>query len=178
MAPEACAADAGLYGDVATRGSRVWAGFVRPAHQVECFFAADLRRIEVECGGETEASTNDHTDANARGDFRARQVELPPGSDAQQRRLETGGVARGEELLGVGPRPARAAHLARHVEADVKATVARAGMTVTTAGSGCLGGVEDLGLVAHRCVLLSIDTKRAAPRAVGAARALHVISER
>jgi hypothetical protein len=122
---------------------------VRSGHQVEGLVARDLRRVEVENRRESEAAALDRPDPDACGDARVSEVELSPGSKPQQRRLEAGCIAQGEELLGIRPRPAPAAHLARHVEVDVEAAVAGAAMTLATACDGCFGGVEDLRLVVH-----------------------------
>jgi hypothetical protein len=146
---QARAADGERDLDVAARGPRVRAGLVGQAHQFERLVTAEPWRFQVERRRETEAAAFQGTDPDARGDPRAAQIELPPRSEAQQRRLEARGLAGREELLRVGPWPARAAHLGRNVEVDVDAPVARAGVTFATARGRCLGGVEDLGLVAH-----------------------------
>jgi hypothetical protein len=84
-----------------------------------------------------------------RRDPRVAQVELPPRRDPKQRALETGGVAGGEQLLGIRPRPARAAQLAGNIEVDVHTAVARTRVPLTAADGGRLGGVEDLESVVH-----------------------------
>src|SRR5882724_4577619 len=113
--------------DVAARGPRVRAGLVGQAHQLERLVTAEPGRLQVEGCRETEAAAFQRTDPDPRGDARAAQVELPPRSEAQQRRLEARGVAGREELLRVGARPAVAAHLGGNVEVDVDAPIARAG---------------------------------------------------
>ena len=72
-----------------------------------------------------------------------------PGRDPKQRALETGGVADGEQLLGIRPRPARAAHLAGNIERDIHTAVARPRVPLTATDGGRLGGVEDLESVVH-----------------------------
>ena len=69
--------------------------------------------------------------------------------DPKQRALEAGGVARGEQLLGIRPRPARAAHLTRNIESDIHTAVARPRMPRTATHGRRLGGVEDLESVVH-----------------------------
>src|SRR5256714_1177556 len=145
--------------DIAPRGPRVGAGFVRPGHEVTGQAPVDLGRVQVERRRETEAAACERADADARSDPGTRQVELAPGGDPQQRRLEAGGIAHGEQLLGIGPRTARTAHLAGHVEVDFEAAVARAAVTFATARDGRLRGVEDL---IHRVALLSIGAESSA----------------
>ena len=88
-------------------------------------------------------------DPDACRDPRVAQVELPPRRDPKQRALETGGVADGEQLLGIRPRPARAAHLTGNIERDIHTAVARPRMPLTATDGGRLGGVEDLESVVH-----------------------------
>src|SRR6266550_980659 len=147
---QARAADGERDLDVAACCPGVRAGLVGQPHQFERLVTAEPRRFQVERRREPEAAAFQRTDPDACGDARAAQVELPPGSEPHQRRLEAGGIAGREELLRVGAGPARAAHLGRNVEVDVDAPVARAGVTFATARGRCLGGVEDLRLVAHR----------------------------
>src|SRR5258706_6893453 len=103
---------------------------MRGGHQIEGLVATDLRRVEIERCREAEAAAAERPDADSRGDARAAHVELAPGGDPEQRRLEAGCVTRREELFGVRPGSAGAAHLCRHVEVEVEAAVARSSVTL------------------------------------------------
>ena len=103
-------------------------------HQIEALLASELRCIEVERSGKTEAAALRGPDPDACRDPRVAQVELPPRRDPKQRALETGGVADGEQLLGIRPRPARAAHLTGNIERDIHTAVARPRMPLTARG--------------------------------------------
>ncbi len=103
-------------------------------------------------------------DPDACRDPRVAQVELPPRRDPKQRALETGGVAGGEQLLGIRPRPARAAHLTGNIERDIHTAVARPRMPLTAADGGRLGGVEDLESVVHVRPFVVLVTEPLRPR--------------
>jgi hypothetical protein len=118
-------------------------------HQIKALLASELRCIEVERSGKTEAAALRWPDPYACSDPRVAQVELPTRRDPKQSALETGGVADGEQLLGIRPRPARAAHLTGNVERDIDTAVARLRMPLTATDGGRLGGVEDLESVVH-----------------------------
>jgi hypothetical protein len=55
--------------DIAARGARVRAGLVRARHQVDGVFATELRRVQVELGGETEPAALERADTDPGGDM-------------------------------------------------------------------------------------------------------------
>jgi hypothetical protein len=57
---------------------------VRSHHQVETLLAAELRFVEVERGGKTEAAAFQSSDPDAYGDPGAAQVERAPRRYPQQ----------------------------------------------------------------------------------------------
>src|SRR5438132_14224910 len=137
------ACDSERYVEVAARGPRIGADFVRARHELGGLRAVDPGRIEVERDGKSEAALARRADADSRSHARAGEVERPPGREAQQARLEAGRIADGEELLRVRPGPARASHLGRDVEFDVKSTVRRPRMSFASALGARLGRVQD-----------------------------------
>src|SRR6185312_13835814 len=69
-------------------------------------------------------------------------VQLPPPCHRAQRALEAGGVADGEELLGVGP-PSFSAGFDRGAEVDLQHPVRRTAVTMSpAAGDVRLRGIE------------------------------------
>src|SRR5690606_15953490 len=78
-------------------------------------------------------------DAGGRG-----QRDLPAAGDELQRAEEARRVAGGEQLFGIGARPAGAAELARGGQLHVERAVSGTGAPVAAAGGGGSGGVEDL----------------------------------
>src|SRR5205807_6569688 len=121
------------YVDVAASCPRIGADLVRPRHEVGGLRAIDPGRVEVEHNCEPEAALARRADSDSGGHARAGEVDLPPAGEAQQARLEAGRIAGGEELLRVRPGPARASHLGRDVEFDVKSTVRRPRMSFASA---------------------------------------------
>ena len=61
-----------------------------------------------------------------------------------QRADEAGGIARREQLFGIGALAAGAAEFLRGGELDVEAAVLGPGVAVATAGGGGAGAIEDI----------------------------------
>jgi len=72
-----------------------------------------VRRMQVERHAEREAAMSRGAESDARGDAGRRCIQVPAAGHAQQGGFETGGVADGEKLLGIGARPAVAARNGR-----------------------------------------------------------------
>ena len=76
-----------------------------------------------------------------------------------ERGVVAGGVADGEQLLGVGA-VAAAAHLLRNGKVEIERAVGGAAMTVASfAGGQRFGGVEGLHAVFFRCDALSASVR-------------------
>ena len=92
----------------------------------------------------TESAVVELAERNPRSHSRIRDVGLLLAADQPQRGVVAGGVADGEQLLGVGA-VAAAAHLLRDGEVEIELAVGGAAVTVTSfAGGQGLGGVEGL----------------------------------
>src|SRR5690349_18750203 len=97
--------------DVAARRPRIGADLVSARHQLDGLGAIDRRGGEVERSLQAEAALTRRPDADARGDARAGEIELPFGCETQEAGLEARRIPDGEELLRVRPGPARSSHL-------------------------------------------------------------------
>src|SRR5271155_4155667 len=97
--------------DVAARRVRVGTHLMRAAHQLDGEVSIlDRRKAHVELNAELKAAGAGRGERPLRVDRRVGRLDLrAPGDDAE-RSLEAGGVADGEQLLGVGA-IAGAAHL-------------------------------------------------------------------
>src|SRR5258706_178261 len=129
--------------DVAPRGIRVGAALVRAQHQLLSLGPLHTWRVQVEGNRQAEAAVSGGADPHTRGDGRVRDVALPTARHTQQRGLEACGVAEGEELFGIGARPAVAVHLFGDGQVYGEPAIRGPAVPSSSAFDHCLRRVED-----------------------------------
>src|SRR4029079_1430501 len=77
------------------------------------------------------------------------EVDVAPGGNPQQCRLEARGIPHCEQLLRIRAGAARAAHPGRNVEVYLEPAVTGAAVAFPAALDGRLGGVEHLDRISH-----------------------------
>ena len=117
---------------------------MRGAHELDGAVVVEPGQRHVEADRDRERAVVAGAEADRGVDRDGVGVDLLAARDRLERALEAGGVADGEELLGVRP-AALAAELGRRAQLDVERAVGgRAVAGVATAGDGRVGRVEDL----------------------------------
>ncbi len=90
------------------------------------------------------AAVTGGTDPHPRGDRRVGGVEFTTARQRQQGGLKAGGVPEGEQLFGIGTRPALAAHFFGNGELNGQPPVGRPAMPRSPSLDHGLGGIKDV----------------------------------
>ena len=131
--------------DVAPGGIGVRAHLVGRIRQSLRRGFVQFGRVDDEGGGEPEPTAVERADADTGGHLCALDIQLLLARHQFQGGVEAGGVARREELLGVGG-AARAAHFLGNAQIEIDEAVVTAGVPVAAVASGvcrgCVNGVH------------------------------------